>query len=279
MMKGYINVCEVEKYYGSEAGMTKAIDRVSFQVAEGEFVGVMGASGSGKTTLLNMLATIDSVTAGHIYYALIDNRQNGVQGVQKIQNTGSDAVSYTDITELKPNQLAKFRKENLGFVFQDYNLLDTLTIGENIVLAMTLHNKSRKEIKKDSEEMMRLLGIWEIRDKFPYQVSGGQKQRCACARALINRPKLLLADEPTGALDSKAAETLLETFQQLNETKKATIFMVTHDAFSASYCSRILFLKDGRIFHELIRGQKSRREFLNNILDVLSASGGEYNAR
>lgn len=279
MMKGYINVCEVEKYYGSEAGMTKAIDRVSFQVAEGEFVGVMGASGSGKTTLLNMLATIDSVTAGHIYYAQIDNRQNGVQGVRKMQNTGSDAVSYTDITELKPNQLAKFRKENLGFVFQDYNLLDTLTIGENIVLAMTLHNKSRKEIKKDSEEMMRLLGIWEIRDKFPYQVSGGQKQRCACARALINRPKLLLADEPTGALDSKAAETLLETFQQLNETKKATIFMVTHDAFSASYCSRILFLKDGRIFHELIRGQKSRREFLNNILDVLSASGGEYNAR
>lgn len=253
-MKAYINVCDVEKYYGSEAGMTKAVDRVSFQVAEGEFIGVMGASGSGKTTLLNMLSTIDSVTAGHIYY------------------------QDTDITELKPDRLAKFRKENLGFVFQDYNLLDTLTIGENIVLAMTLQNKGRKEIKKDSEEMMRLLGIWEIRDQFPYQVSGGQKQRCACARALINHPKLLLADEPTGALDSRAAETLLETFQKLNETKRATIFMVTHDAFSASYCSRILFLKDGQIFHELIRGQKGRREFLNNILDVLSMTGSMTSA-
>lgn len=248
-MKAYINVCDVEKYYGSDAGVTKAVDRVSFQVAEGEFVGVMGASGSGKTTLLNMLATIDSVTAGHIYY------------------------QDTDITELKADGLAKFRKQNLGFVFQEYNLLDTLTIGENIVLAMTLQNKSRKVIKKDSEEMMRLLGIWEIRDKFPYQVSGGQKQRCACARALINRPKLLLADEPTGALDSRAAETLLETFQKLNEARRATIFMVTHDAFSASYCSRILFLKDGQIFHELIRGRKDRREFLNNILDVLSMTG------
>ncbi len=254
-MKEYINVCEVEKYYGSEAGMTKAVDRVSFQVAEGEFMGVMGASGSGKTTLLNMLSTIDRVTAGHIYY------------------------QDTDITELDPDKLSDFRKENLGFVFQDYNLLDTLTIEENIVLAMTLQNKNRKRIEEDGEEMMRMLGIWEIRNKFPYQVSGGQKQRCACARALINRPKLLLADEPTGALDSKAAGTLLETFQKLNETKKATIFMVTHDAFSASYCSRILFLKDGRIFHELIRGNKSRREFLNAILDVLSLTGGEYDAR
>ena len=245
-MKGYINVCDVEKYYGSAAGMTKAVDRVSFQVEEGEFVGVMGASGSGKTTLLNMLATIDRVTAGHIYYQ---------------------------------DRLAKFRKENLGFVFQDYNLLDTLTIGENIVLAMTLQKKSKNVIKQESEEMMRLLGIWEIRNQFPYQVSGGQKQRCACARALINHPKLLLADEPTGALDSKAAETLLETFQSLNESKRATIFMVTHDAFSASYCSRILFLKDGRIFHELIRGQKGRRDFLNAILDVLSVTGGERDAR
>ena len=175
-MKEYINVCEVEKYYGSEAGMTKAVDRVSFQVAEGEFMGVMGASGSGKTTLLNMLSTIDRVTAGHIYY------------------------QDTDITELDPDKLSDFRKENLGFVFQDYNLLDTLTIEENIVLAMTLQNKNRKRIEEDGEEMMRMLGIWEIRNKFPYQVSGGQKQRCACARALINRPKLLLADEPTGGI-------------------------------------------------------------------------------
>lgn len=249
-MKAYINVCDVEKYYGSDAGVTKAIDRVSFQVEEGEFVGVMGASGSGKTTLLNMLSTIDSVTSGHIYY------------------------QDTDITELKPGRLAKFRKENLGFVFQEYNLLDTLTIGENIVLAMTLQNKGRKVIKQESEEMMRLLGIWEVRDKFPYQVSGGQKQRCACARAMVNRPRLLLADEPTGALDSRSAQILLETFTDLNRRMEATILMVTHDAFSASYCSRILFLQDGKIFHELVRGEKSRRVFLQEILDVLSLTGG-----
>ena len=254
-VNNYIRVCNVEKYYGNESNVTKAVDNVSFHVDKGEFIGVMGASGSGKTTLLNMMATIDRVTAGHIYY------------------------ENTDITELSENALSEFRRKNLGFVFQDYNLLDTLTIGENIVLAMTLQKKSKNVIKQESEEMMRLLGIWEIRNQFPYQVSGGQKQRCACARALINHPKLLLADEPTGALDSKAAETLLETFQSLNESKRATIFMVTHEAFSASYCSRILFLKDGRIFHELIRGQKGRRDFLNAILDVLSVTGGERDAR
>lgn len=253
-MKSYINVCDVEKYYGSAAGMTKAVDRVSFQVSEGEFVGVMGASGSGKTTLLNMLATIDSVTAGHIYY------------------------QETDITELKPDQLAKFRKENLGFVFQEYNLLDTLTVGENIVLAMTLQNKSKKEIQKGSEEMMRLLGIWEIRNQFPYQVSGGQKQRCACARALINHPKLLLADEPTGALDSKAAETLLETFQSLNASKGDNFHGDARCLFG-KLLQPHLISKRRQDFHELIRGQKGRREFLNAILDVLSATGGVKDAR
>ena len=250
-MKDYINVCDVEKYYGSAAGMTKAVDRVSFQVEEGEFVGVMGASGSGKTTLLNMLATIDSVTAGHIYY------------------------QQTDITELKPDRLAKFRKENLGFVFQDYNLLDTLTIGENIVLAMTLQKKSKNVIKQESEEMMRLLGIWEIRNQFPYQVSGGQKQRCACARALINHPKLLLADEPTGALDSKAAETLLETFQSLNESKRATIFMVTHDSFAASFCDRVIILRDGVVWQALERGDTERQAFQDQLLDAIREMGRE----
>ncbi|MCM1088789.1 MAG: ABC transporter ATP-binding protein [Muribaculaceae bacterium] len=247
----YISVQDVEKYYGSENSVTKAVDRVSFSVKEGEFIGVMGASGSGKTTLLNMLSTIDSVTAGHIYYG------------------------NTDITMLSENKLSEFRKANLGFVFQEYNLLDTLTIEENIILAMTIQGKGRKTIQESSEEMMKLLDIWDIRGKFPYQVSGGQKQRCACARALINHPKLILADEPTGALDSKAAGTLLETFSRINQNRNATIFMVTHDAFSASYCSRILFLKDGKIFHELIRGSKKRREFLNDILDVLSLTGGE----
>ena len=251
-MKDYIRICDVEKYYGNGANVTKAVDRVSFTVDKGEFVGVMGASGSGKTTLLNMLSTIDSVTAGHIYYG------------------------DTDITELKEDQLSDFRKENLGFVFQDYNLLDTLTIEENIMLAMTLQHKGRREIQEECENMLNLLGIADVRGQFPYQVSGGQKQRCACARALINHPRLLLADEPTGALDSRSSQTLLETFTKMNRTLSATIFMVTHDAFSASYCSRILFLKDGRMFHELIRGEQDRRGFLNQILDVLSLTGGEF---
>lgn len=250
-MKDYIRIYDVEKYYGNGANVTKAVDRVSFTVEKGEFVGVMGASGSGKTTLLNMLSTIDSVTAGHIYYG------------------------DTDITELKEDQLADFRKENLGFVFQDYNLLDTLTIEENIMLAMTLQHKGRREIQEECENMLNLLGIADVRGQFPYQVSGGQKQRCACARALINHPRLLLADEPTGALDSRSSQTLLETFTKMNRALSATIFMVTHDAFSASYCSRILFLKDGRIFHELVRGEQDRRGFLNQILDVLSLTGGE----
>lgn len=250
-MKDYIRICDVEKYYGNGANVTKAVDRVSFTVEKGEFVGVMGASGSGKTTLLNMLSTIDSVTAGHIYYG------------------------DTDITELKEDQLSDFRKENLGFVFQDYNLLDTLTIEENIMLAMTLQQKGRREIQEECENMLNLLGIADVRGQFPYQVSGGQKQRCACARALINHPRLLLADEPTGALDSRSSQTLLETFTKMNRALSATIFMVTHDAFSASYCSRILFLKDGRIFHELVRGEQDRRGFLNQILDVLSLTGGE----
>lgn len=250
-MKDYIRVCDVEKYYGNASNVTKAIDRVSFTVAQGEFVGVMGASGSGKTTLLNILSTIDRVTAGHIWYG------------------------DTDIAEMKENALAEFRKENPGFVFQDYNLLDTLTIEENIILAMTLHGRGKKEIRGKCEEMLSVLGIKDIRDKFPYQVSGGQKQRCACARALVNDPRLILADEPTGALDSRSAQTLLETFTDMNRRMRATILMVTHDAFSASYSSRILFLKDGKIFHELIRGSKNRRDFLNEILDVLALTGGE----
>lgn len=250
-MGEYIRICDVEKYYGNGSNVTKAVDRVSFHVEQGEFVGVMGASGSGKTTLLNMLSTIDRVTAGHIFYG------------------------DTDITELSEDGLSEFRKRNLGFVFQNYNLLDTLTIEENIVLAMTIHNKGKAEIKERVSAMMRMLGIQEIAGKFPYQVSGGQKQRCACARALINEPKLFLADEPTGALDSRSAQTLLETFTRMNTELLATIFMVTHDAFSASYCSRRLFLKDGKIFHELIRAGRNRRVFLNEILDVLSLTGGE----
>ena len=209
-MKDYIRVCDIEKYYGTDKTVTKAVDRVSFAVEQGEFIGVMGASGSGKTTLLNMLSAIDRVTAGHIFY------------------------EDTDITELSEAQIARFRKDNLGFVFQEYNLLDTLTLEENIMLAMSLRKEKKSVIEKECREMLRLLGIEEVKDQFPYQVSGGQKQRCACARALVNHPKLILADEPTGALDSRSAQTLLETFTRMNQEQKATIFMVTHDAFSAS---------------------------------------------
>jgi putative ABC transport system ATP-binding protein len=250
-MSELIRVCDIEKYYGNTNNITKAVNRVSFTVEKGGFIGIMGASGSGKTTLLNMLSTIDHVTSGHIYYG------------------------DTDITEMKEDALSDFRKNYLGFVFQDFNLLDTLTIGENIVLSMTIHQKSKEEIKDKVAEISAKLGISEILGKFPYQVSGGQKQRCACARALVNNPKLILADEPTGALDSKASQMLLETFETMNRELSATILMVTHDAFSASYCKRILFLKDGEIFNELVKGEKNRREFLNEILDVLSLTGGD----
>lgn len=250
-MDTIIKVCEVEKFYGNKDTITKAVNRISFEVEKGEFTAIMGASGSGKTTLLNLLATVDQVTSGHIFY---DNM---------------------DITTLKEEEVAKFRKENLGFVFQDFNLLDTLTLEENVILAMTLHKKKKQEIQQTVASVMRALGIWEYRKKFPYQVSGGQKQRCACARALVNHPKLILADEPTGALDSRSARMLLETFRMMNVQFGATILMVTHDAFYASYCKRILFLKDGAIFHELNRGKQDRRTFLNQILDVLSLTGGD----
>ena len=250
-MKELIKIDDVEKYYGNGTNITKAVNRVDFQVDKGEFIAIMGPSGSGKTTLLNMIATVDKVTAGHIYYENVD------------------------ITEMDDDALADFRRESLGFVFQDFNLLDTLTIEENIVLALSLRGVEKKEIEKRVNDITKRLGISKIRDKFPYEVSGGQKQRCACARAIVNNPKIILADEPTGALDSKSSQMLPETFQIMNEELKATILMVTHDAFSASYCKRILFLKDGKIFYELVRGEKSRREFLNEILDVLSLAGGE----
>ena len=219
-MKHLIKICDIEKYYGSGNNITKAVNRVSFQVDEGEFIGIMGASGSGKTTLLNMISTIDRVSAGHIYYG------------------------DTDITMLKEEGLAKFRKENLGFVFQEFNLLDTLTIRENIELPVTLQKQKKTEIVKRTGQVMKALGIEKIADKFPVQVSGGQKQRCACARAVVTKPQLICADEPTGALDSRSAQMLLDTFETMN---------------------RILFLKDGQIFHELYRGQETRREFLNQI--------------
>lgn len=241
----------VKKYYGTISNITKAVDGISFEVEEGEFVAIMGASGSGKTTLLNTISTIDYVTSGHIL------------------------VGDKDITELKEDEKADFRKDNLGFIFQDFNLLDTLNIEENIALALIINGEDQNKVDKKVESIALKLGIKDILKKFPYEVSGGQKQRCACARALINNPKIILADEPTGALDSKSSRMLLETMDDMNDKLKATILMVTHDSFSASFCKRVLFLKDGKIFNEIIRGEKTRKEFFNEILDVLTLLGGD----
>lgn len=250
-METILKLENIEKYYGNEGNVTKALDDVSFQVKEGEFIGIMGASGSGKTTLLNCISTIDTVSAGHI---LLDG---------------------TDVTEIREKDIARFRRENLGFVFQEFNLLDTLTVRENIALALTINRTAANEVDRRVEDMAEKLNITDILEKFPYQVSGGQKQRCACARAMINRPKLILADEPTGALDSHSAQMLLDTIRNMNTALSATILMVTHDAFTASYAQRILFLKDGRIFTEILRGKDSRRQFFGKILDVMTMLGGD----
>ncbi len=249
-MKEILRLEHIQKFYGNQGNLTKAISDISFSVNSGEFVGIMGASGSGKTTLLNCISTIDTVSAGHIY------------------------LDGADVTEIKEKELARFRRENLGFVFQDFNLLDTLTISENIALALTINKAPEPRIAGKVREMAQSLNMIDILDKYPYQVSGGEKQRCACARAIINKPKLILADEPTGALDSHSSQMLLGTMQSINEQLGATILMVTHDAFSASYARRILFLRDGKIFTEILKGGNSRKEFFEKILDVITMLGG-----
>ncbi len=251
ILKKILRVEKIQKYYGNQDNLTKAIDDISFDVEEGEFIGIMGASGSGKTTLLNCISTIDTVSSGHIY---LENQ---------------------DITEIKEQEIAKFRRKNLGFIFQDFNLLDTLTIEENIALILTINKVSENEIDAKILEIAKKLGIEEILQKYPYQVSGGQKQRCAACRAIVNQPKIILADEPTGSLDSKAARQLLEMMEDMNQKMKATILMVTHDPFSASYCKKILFLKDGKIFNKIEKGDQPRKDFYNEILDVLALLGGD----
>lgn len=246
-----LQVQNIEKYYGGKNNVTKALDRVSFDVEAGEFLAIMGASGSGKTTLLNCISTIDTVSAGNILL---------------------DGMNVADLPE---EELAKFRRERLGFVFQDFNLLDTLTIEENIGLALTLNHADAKKVQRQVREVAGKLGITDIMEKFPYQVSGGQKQRAACARAMVAGQSLLLADEPTGALDSKSSKNLLEIMTLMNRDMGATILMVTHDAYSASYARRVLFLKDGRVFNELLLGERKRPAFYHEILDVLAALGGD----
>ena len=246
-----LKIKHIEKYYGSRSSLTKAVDDISFNVNNGEFVAIMGASGSGKTTLLNCISTIDKVTAGHIY---LEDR---------------------DITKLKGKQLNTFRRDNLGFIFQDFNLLDTLTAYENIALALSIKKVPAKEIASKVNAAAEKLGITEVLNKYPYQMSGGQKQRVASARAIITEPKLILADEPTGALDSKSAKMLLTCLSVLNTEQDATIMMVTHDSFSASYAQRVIFIKDGKIFSEINKGDQSRKEFFNKIIDVITLLGGD----
>ncbi|MCR5153529.1 MAG: ABC transporter ATP-binding protein [Lachnospiraceae bacterium] len=248
-----LKVEQIEKYYGNKSSLTKAIDDISFKVEQGEFVAIMGASGSGKTTLLNCISTIDKVSAGHIY------------------------LEGKDVTKLKGKDLYKFRRDKLGFIFQDFNLLDTLTAYENISLALSIQKKSYAEVDAAVKSVASQLGITDVLDKYPYQMSGGQKQRVASARAIITDPCLILADEPTGALDSKSSKMLLERFNYLNREYAATIMMVTHDSFSASYAGRVIFIKDGKIFHELSRGTDTRKDFFNKIIDVVTLLGGDVN--
>lgn len=246
-----LQIKNIEKYYGSRNNVTKALDRVSFDVEEGEFIAIMGASGSGKTTLLNCISTIDTVSAGDIL------------------------LNGENIADLPAGELSGFRRERLGFVFQDFNLLDTLTVEENIGLALSINHEEPHTVRHKVEEISEKLGILDILDKFPYQISGGQKQRAACARAMVAGQSLLLADEPTGALDSKASKNLLEIMTRMNQDMGATILMVTHDAYSASYAKRVLFLKDGRIFNELLKGERSRSVFYHEIIDILALLGGD----
>ena len=250
-MSTVLNVVNLEKFYKNKGSITKAVNHIGFEVEEGEYMGIMGASGSGKTTLLNCISTIDQATAGQIY------------------------VNGTDVTKMNEKSLARFRREQLGFIFQDFNLLDTLTGRDNIALALAIIGEKPKAIDRKVDDVAAALGIRDIIDKYPYEMSGGQRQRIACARAIVTRPSLILADEPTGGLDSKSAGMFLESLGMLNERMKATILMVTHDAYTASHCRRILFLKDGKIFSELIRGSDTRKEFFDRIMQVVSLLGGE----
>ena len=252
-MSSILRIDKVEKYYGNKSNVTKAVDNISFEVEKGEFVAIMGASGSGKTTLLNCMSTIDKVTSGHIF------------------------VDGQDITRFKGDKLNDFRRENLGFIFQDFNLLDTLTAYENISLALSIQDVGVKEITKRVNEIATKLGITEVLNKYPYEISGGQKQRVAVARAIITNPKIVLADEPTGALDSKSSKILLETFNYLNTKLSATILMVTHDSFAASFANRVIFIKDGKIYNEIYKGNMDRKAFFDKIIDVVTLLGGDVN--
>lgn len=253
MLKNLLEISHLEKYYGNKGNITKAVDGLDLSVSEGEFIAIMGASGSGKTTLLNCISTIDTVTAGQI------------------------KINDQDITKLKSKQLAKFRRDELGFVFQEYNLLDTLTAFENIALALTIQRIDSVEIKRRIQDIVKVLELADVMTKYPYEMSGGQRQRVACARAVVSRPSLILADEPTGALDSKAAKNLMNTFLKLNRDLGSTVMMVTHDSLTASYANRVVFLKDGKLFTEIQKGVDARNTFFKRIIEVVTLLGGDIN--
>ncbi|MFC0276763.1 ABC transporter ATP-binding protein [Enterococcus devriesei] len=245
-MEKIVTVNEVRKTYGKgNQKKTEALKGLSFEVEKGEFVGIMGASGSGKSTLLNLLATLDKPTAGKI------------------------AINQADVTKLSGNQLADFRSREIGFIFQDFNLLENLTAAENIAVPLSLQGVKPKEIKQRVKVIAERLSISEILSSYPAQISGGQKQRVAAARALITQPTILLGDEPTGALDSNSARDLLDTMEELNQQDQVSILLVTHDPFSASYCQRILFIKDGVIYQEVKREDQTRDAFYRQILSIL----------
>ncbi|GIM33101.1 ABC transporter ATP-binding protein [Paraclostridium bifermentans] len=251
-MTKILEVRNLMKSYGTHKNTQTVLNGIDLDINKGEFVGVMGPSGAGKSTLLNIVSTIDTATSGDV------------------------KIEGKNITNLNNKQISKFRRESLGFIFQDFNLLDTLSVKDNIALPLALARANEKTINKTVFSISKTLGIETLLDKYPYEISGGQKQRTACARAIITNPSLILADEPTGALDSKSSTDLLNAMTKLNEEQDATIMMVTHDAFAASYCKRVLFIKDGLIFKEINR-RGTRKEFFKEILDVLSLIGGGDN--
>ncbi len=254
-MKTILEVKNVTKYYGSPNVVTKALDGISFTVEQGEFTAIMGASGSGKSTLLNVISTIDSVSAGDIF------------------------LEGKSIAELRERELSQFRRDKLGFIFQEYNLLDTLTVEENIVLPLNLKKVDLRRTQAQLNRVAKALGVTDQLKKFPYELSGGQRQRAACARAIITSPALVLADEPTGALDSQNSRSLMKTLGTMNESLGSTILMVTHDPVVGSYAGRVLFLKDGKIWSEINRGQRERRQMYQEILTVMGALGGDVDVR
>ncbi|CAD2074501.1 Bacitracin export ATP-binding protein BceA [Jeotgalicoccus aerolatus] len=245
-----LKATDIKKSYGNKFNRTEVLKGIDISLNKGEFVSIMGASGSGKTTLLNVLSSIDNVTSGHIY----------IDGI--------------DFTTLKDKKLADFRKNDLGFIFQDYNLLDTLTIKENIMLPLSIRTMSKQEVEQQFDSVSRQLGIFDLAKKYPSQVSGGQAQRTSAARAFIHQPKIIFADEPTGALDSKSASDLLKKLQQLNNTLDTSIIMVTHDATAASFSHRVIFLKDGQVYTSLSRGEMTQDAYYSEILDTQRVLGG-----